>query len=106
MSCTRVVCPCRRQSCICGTERSFWINVYPAEGGAKVAGLNLQVYQGMPQRAVAEQAITHLAKQERLVGRFVAIYRHCFGQETSHSLLFTAAEQTAPIVAHFAPKSP
>lgn len=96
-------CPCRRSQCICDTVRSFWINVYPIEGGPKVAGVNLQIYKGMPPIPVVKQAVTHLAKQERLVGRFIAIYRHCYGQQTTHSLPFTAAEQTAPIVVHFAP---
>lgn len=106
------MCHCRRATCICDTVRSFWINVYPAEGGAKVGGVNLQIFKGMPKgmpkripdRQVVEQAVSHLATQERLVGRFVAIYRHCYGQETTHCLPFTAAEKSAPIVCHFPPK--
>lgn len=100
----RTSCHCWRRPCICDRVRSFWINVYPVEGGAKVAGVNLQIYEGMPKRAVVEQAVTHLAKQERLVGRFIAIYRHCYGQETTHSLPFTAAEKLSPIVVHFPPE--
>lgn len=96
-----MTCHCRRARCICDTMRSFWINVFPAEGGAKVAGSNLQIYEGMPQREVAKQAIRHLVRQERLVGRFIAIYRHCYGQETQHALPFTAVEPTAPIEVRF-----
>lgn len=98
------MCHCRRSRCICHTARSFWINIYPAEGGAKVGGVNLQIFEGMPKRSVVEQAVRHWAVQERQVGRFVAIYRHCYGQEDSYSLPFTAAEKTAPIVVHFPPK--
>jgi hypothetical protein len=96
-----VGCYCRRARCICDTACSFWINIYPAEGGSKVGGVNLQIFEGMPQRKVVEQAVSHWAKQERQVGRFVAVYRHCYGQQTSHSLPFTAAEQPAPIIVHF-----
>lgn len=93
---------CQSAKCEC---RSLWINIYPAEGGEKVGGVNLEVRQGIPKLPVVRRAIAHWVSQERKVGRFVAVYRHCYGQQTSHSLPFVAAEQLAPIVVHFPPET-
>lgn len=84
-------------------RQSLWINIYSRDGGPKVGGVNLQIGPASDDdvRVIVENAVSHWAKQERQIGHFIAIYRHCHAQNDSYSLPFTAAEQLSPIVVHF-----